>query len=65
MKRPFSKRKPATWKCMCGCVIPKASAKLSGSPEYNKGYHVHCPRCLRTVAQYVDPKETQQQERKA
>jgi len=59
VKKPFSKQKPAAWKCLCGYTIPKEGAHLSGDPHYSKGYHVHCPRCLRTVVQYVDSKETQ------
>jgi len=60
MKKPsFPKRQPPKWKCLCGYTIPKQGAHLSGDPHYNKGYHIHCPQCQRTVAQYVDPKETQ------
>ena len=51
-------RKTQTWTCLCGEVIPKKGAELSGDPTYKYGYHVHCPRCSQTVVQWVDPKET-------
>ena len=51
--------KPSAWKCSCGCIIPKKGAKLSGGPQYKQGYHVHCPQCGRTLAQFINPSETQ------
>jgi hypothetical protein len=53
------KRQPKnpSWTCICGEVIAKKSANLSGGPQYDYGYHVHCPKCNRTVAQFIDPKE--------
>ncbi|MCW4025273.1 MAG: hypothetical protein NWF01_09605 [Candidatus Bathyarchaeota archaeon] len=62
MKNPelSIKHKQPIWNCTCGAVIPKKGAQLSGDPSYPKGYHVHCPQCSKVVAQYIDPKETQQ-----
>ena len=51
--------KPSAWKCSCGCVVPKKGAKLSGGPQYKQGYHVHCPKCGKTIAQFINPSETQ------
>jgi len=48
----------SVWVCSCGCVIPKKGALLAGGASYKYDFHVHCPRCSRLVAQFVDPKET-------
>ena len=53
-----NKAKRSVWVCSCGCVVPKKGALLAGGPQYKYDFHVHCPRCSRIVAQFVDPKET-------
>ena len=51
--------KRSAWICSCGCIIPKKGAKLSGGPQYKQGYHIHCPQYAKTVAQFINPSETQ------
>ena len=51
--------KGSVWVCACGYEVPKKGAMLSGDASYNQGFHVHCPKCGKLVAQFVDPKETQ------
>ncbi len=58
VKQLLTRQTPQTWTCLCGEVIAKKGAALSGDPTYKYGIHVHCPKCSRTVAQFVDPKET-------
>jgi hypothetical protein len=36
--------------------VPKAAAVVSGDDWSSQGFHVHCPRCGRVVARFVDPK---------
>jgi len=59
IKKKVKNNKPSTWNCTCGYTIPKKGANLSGGPQYKQDYHIHCPNCGRTVAQFINPKETQ------
>lgn len=51
--------KHSVWVCACGFVLPTRGAVLSGDSSYKYGFHVHCPKCGKVVAQFVDPKVTQ------
>jgi len=44
------------WVCSCGYTVPKRGAVLSGDDWCSQGFHVHCPRCGRVVAQFLKPK---------
>jgi rubrerythrin len=46
----------STWVCSCGYQVPKANAELSGYDFGSRGFHVHCPRCGKVVAEFLDPK---------
>jgi hypothetical protein len=55
----FPKQSTQAWLCICGTMIPKKDAKLSGTPGSHHGLHIHCPICGKIVASFVNPKETQ------
>jgi predicted RNA-binding Zn-ribbon protein involved in translation (DUF1610 family) len=53
-------KKTSLWTCnSCGTTIPKKDTYLSGYPNSNHGLHIHCPKCGKLVAAFVNPKETQ------
>lgn len=46
----------SVWVCSCGYIVPKKGTELSGYSSGSKGFHVHCPRCGKVVAQFIDSK---------
>jgi hypothetical protein len=42
--------------CSCGCTVPKRGVVFSGDDWCSQGFHVHCPRCGRVVARFVESK---------
>jgi bifunctional DNA-binding transcriptional regulator/antitoxin component of YhaV-PrlF toxin-antitoxin module len=54
LKQNITKRK--VWVCSCGYVTPKKGAELSGYAAGSRGFHVHCPKCGRVVAEYLNKK---------
>ncbi|MCW4008614.1 MAG: hypothetical protein NWF09_08030 [Candidatus Bathyarchaeota archaeon] len=48
------RRRKDSYTCsQCGYVFPKKGAEVSGWAGHPYGFHVHCPRCGATVAQFV------------
>lgn len=44
------------WVRSCGYIVSKKGAELSGYTSSAKGHHVHCPKCGKVLAQFIDPK---------
>jgi hypothetical protein len=54
LHRVFARQ--SVWVCSCGYTVSNQDAVLSGDDWCSQGFHVHCPRCGRVIAQFVDPK---------